>query len=312
MRILIGYDGSPAAKAALEELRNAGLPEKAEAYVLSVYPPILPLESLAPDGNVPSGYALAYRDAVANQKAALARSLADAQSAARKVRARFPGWKISSGASVDVPAHAILDKAESWKADLIVLGSRGWSEFGKLLLGSVADKVLNHASCPVRLSRPREGARRGPPSLLLAYDGSRHAQAMLAEVSRRAWPKGTRATLLAVSEFQLRMGDLSIAVSEALGYGRGKGPWPEMERKLMKAAGNLAAAGVEAKTAIMIGEPRRSLLDQAAKLKVDAIYMGSHGHTGLRRLMLGSVSAAVAAHAPCSVEVIHMPKAKRK
>lgn len=312
MRILIGHDGSPAADAALSDLRNAGLPKRAEALVLSACPPILPLEALAPAGLIPPGYEQAYADAVANQEAQVKRALAHAKAAAAKLHSAFPGWKIRAEAVSDAPAPALLDKAEAWQADLIVLGSRGWSEFGKLVLGSVADRVLNHASCPVRLARPRKGARGSAPNLLIAYDGSKHADATVAAVAKRAWPKGTKATLLAVSELQLRMGDIALALENALGSDGRKTPWPWMEARLAKAAAVLQTAGIKAETAVMIGEARRSLLAQAKRLKADTVFLGSHGYTGLRRIMLGSVSAAVAAHAPCSVEVIHLPGKRRK
>ena len=313
MKILIGHDGSPAADAALNDLRKAGLPARAEARVLSACPPFLPLEALAPNGVMPPGYERAYAEAFANHEGLVKASLAQAEAAARKLRALFPGWTIKAESVTDTPAHAILDKAEAWKADLIVIGSRGWNEFGKLVLGSVADRIVNHADCPVRLGRPRKGARAGSPTLLIAYDGSKHADAAIASVAARAWPKGTRALVLAVSEFQLRMGDLSLALTKALGHGGKTSPWPWMETRLAKAAKILATAGLNAETALLIGEPRHAILEQAKKSKADCVILGSHGYSGWRRVMLGSVSATVAAHAPCSVEVVHIPrKVKRK
>lgn len=314
MKILIGYDGSPAAKAALEDLRKAGLPAQAQVLVLSVCPPFLPLEALTPNAALPPGYERAYSEAVANHQKIVKTDLARAEGVARKLRADFPGWKTSAETATDTPAHALLDKAESWKADLMVIGSRGWSEFGKLILGSAADRVLNHAPCAVRLGRPRKGARGAAPHLLIAFDGSAHAEAAVSAVAARNWPKGTRVTVLAVSEFQLRMGDINDALAAALGRGaKAKAsPWPWMDGRLAKAEKRLAAAGLRAETALMIGEPRRAILDQAKRLKIDCIFLGSHGYTGLRRVMLGSVSAAVAAHAPCSVEVIHIGRKGRK
>lgn len=308
MKILIGHDGSPAAEAACEDLRRAGLPARAEVCVLSACPPFLPLEALAPNGIMPPGYERAYAEAYANHEALVKASLAQAQAAARKLRGAFPGWKITAETTTDTAAHALLDKAEAWKPGLIVIGSRGWSEIGKLILGSVADRVLNHAACPVRISRPRKGAHAAAPRLLVAYDGSKHADAAVAAVAARAWPAGTKVTVLAVSEFQLRMGDLSLALTKALGRPGQASPWPWMETRLAKVAKTLVATGLEADTALLIGEPRQAILEQAKRLKADCVFLGSHGYTGLRRVMLGSVSAAVAAHAPCSVEVIHLKR----
>jgi nucleotide-binding universal stress UspA family protein len=314
-KILIAFDGSQAAEAALQDLRRAGLPTIAQAKVLTVYPPILSLDALSPNGIVTASYAMAYRDALAHQKSELARALASAKSAARKLKSLFPGWKVTAQSVADVPAHALLDAAAEWRADLIAMGSKGWSGFGRLLIGSVADKVLNHAHCPVRLGRPKAERPSGPPRLLIAYDGSPFSDAAVKEAASRNWPKGTRATLLAVSELQMRMSDMPLALADALGGGKDKSPWPWVEAKLAKAADRLAAKGLEVRTEVVIGEPRDVLLKRAARLGATAIFLGSHGHTGLRRLMLGSVSSSVAAHAPCSVEVIHLQakgKGKRK
>lgn len=311
-KILIGHDGSPAADAALTDLRRAGLPARAEALVLSACPPFLPLEALAPNGIMPPGYERAYAEAFANHEALVKASLARAQAAVRKLRALFPGWKIAAESVTDAAAHAVLDRAEAWKADLIVIGSRGWNEFGKLLLGGTADRILNHAPCPVRLGRPRKGARAGAQRLLIAYDGSPYSDAAVASAAARAWPKGTRATVLVVSEFQLRMGDIGLAMAKALGREGSASPWPWMEARLAKAAKILSDAGLKAETALMVGEPRHAILGQAKRLKADCVILGSHGYTGWRRMMLGSVSASVAAHAPCSVEIIHLRKKGKK
>ena len=312
MKILIGYDGSPAASATLADLPKAGFPPKAHARVLIACPPLLPLDSLAPNGLVPDGYVRAYAQAVENQEANLKESLSKAKGATRILKSYFPGWKVEAMTVAESPAHAILETAEKWKADQIVIGCRGWNEFGKLLFGSVADNVMNHAACPVRLARPGT-ATKGAPNLLIAYDGSNFADAAVAAVAARHWPKGTKATILAVSEFQLRMGEIANALINSLGHGRNSSPWPWMDGKLAKAAKRLEAAGIRAETSLVIGEIRHTLLRNAKLLKADSIFVGSHGYTGLRRVMLGSVAAAVAAHAPCSVEVIHLrAKGKRK
>jgi nucleotide-binding universal stress UspA family protein len=149
-------------------------------------------------------------------------------------------------------------------------------------------------------------------NLLVAYDGSKHADAAVAAVADRSWPKGTRVTALAVSEFQLRIGDLSLVLTKALGRSGPASPWPWMEARLAKVAKTLEAAGLPTETALLIGEPRQAIVEQAKRLKSDCVFLGSHGYTGLRRVMLGSVSAAVAAHAPCSVEVIHLKRKGKK
>jgi nucleotide-binding universal stress UspA family protein len=84
------------------------------------------------------------------------------------------------------------------------------------------------------------------------------------------------------------------------------GAWPWMEQILAKAAARLEKAGLATSTALLPGEPREILLQEARSFKASALFMGSRGLSGFRRLLLGSVSSALAAHAPCTVEIIRI------
>ena len=63
---------------------------------------------------------------------------------------------------------------------------------------------------------------------------------------------------------------------------------------------------------LRVADPRKALLDEAKKMSADCIFAGSRGLSGLKRFLVGSVSTAVAAHAPCSVEAIHALPGIRK
>ncbi|HKP97289.1 MAG TPA: universal stress protein [Fibrobacteria bacterium] len=311
MKIVIGYDGSEAANRALKDLVNAGLPRLVQARIIQAVPPLLPLESLAPAGESVTWYAEAYKTAMADHKVVMDGAKAKSREAAALLEDLFPSWKVSARTLVDVPARAILDAAEAWKADLIVVGSTGWNAFSKLILGSVADNVIKHAHCTVRLGRRGAQSKSHPPRLLIAFDGSPYAEEAVRQIASRAWPEGTEAKVLAVSEFQLHLGDMAVALNRTLGLKHGRtSPWPGMEKKLARAAEQLARAGIRAATVMSIDEPRRGILAEARKMKADAIVMGTHGLSGLDRFFLGSVSASVAAHAPCTVEIARA-RAKR-
>ncbi len=305
MKIVIGYDGSNAANESLKNLANAGLPPGAQVRIVRAVVPLLPLESLAPVGDGITWYADAYKDAVANHEKTVAHAKMQAQDAVKLLKGMFPSWKITTVVTEEVPAKAILEAAEIWKADLIIVGSSGWNEITKVVIGSVADKVLSHAHCTVRLAKKGAGYKPHAPKLLIAFDGSAYALEAVRQISSRSWPKGTEARILAVSEFQLRMGDITLALAKTMGTKKGPAsPWPWMDMKLAKAVVTLQKAGIKADAALIIDEPRRAILSQARKFKADTIVMGTHGLTGLKRFLLGSVSASVAAHAPCTVEVV--------
>ena len=76
------------------------------------------------------------------------------------------------------------------------------------------------------------------------------------------------------------------------------------ELLLSKAAQQLEAAGMKTSSEVVEGDVRRAILDCAARWHPDIIILGSHGRTGLKRALYGSVSKAVVRHAPCAVEVV--------
>lgn len=92
------------------------------------------------------------------------------------------------------------------------------------------------------------------------------------------------------------------------------GYYPELKDALEKAkkwvegvAGKLREAGFRVSTAVEAGDARSVIVDSAAAWPADLIVVGAHGHKKLQRFLLGSVSEAVARHAPCSVEIVRAP-----
>ena len=81
----------------------------------------------------------------------------------------------------------------------------------------------------------------------------------------------------------------------------------EANALVAKAAGTLRSAGVNVTTAIVQGDPKSIILDDAKTWGADLIVLGSHGRKGLERFLVGSVSEAVLRHAHCSVEIVRLP-----
>jgi nucleotide-binding universal stress UspA family protein len=93
-----------------------------------------------------------------------------------------------------------------------------------------------------------------------------------------------------------------------------RGYYPELEDLLPQArevadrvAKTLSSAGFTVTTSVVTGDARSVILDDAAEWHADLIVLGSHGRKGLGRFFLGSVSEAVARHAPCSVQIVRIP-----
>jgi nucleotide-binding universal stress UspA family protein len=146
--------------------------------------------------------------------------------------------------------------------------------------------------------------------ILLAIDNSVSSRTATDEVARRPWPKGSSVVVL--TAYEMRLGPLAE-------------PWllPRDEEKILKAQREQAqelvdgaATKLRAKaksqltitTKVLQGPAERVILEEAERLRIDLIILGSHGHRGWERLILGAVAHSVVLHAPCSVEIVRRQK----
>ncbi|HLO00005.1 MAG TPA: universal stress protein [Pyrinomonadaceae bacterium] len=154
MRILIGVDGSPHSDAALEEVAQRPWPTGTEILVLHAFE--LPMAATPEIWAIPPDY---YE-----QLDRCARDQADSiiKAAVAKLQSVLGNAvEIKSKAVLGSARGVILDEAEVWKPDLIVVGSHGYPAWERLLLGSVSQAVVSHAKCSVevvRAPKPRQAA----------------------------------------------------------------------------------------------------------------------------------------------------------
>lgn len=304
MRLLIGYDGSECADAALNDLRWAGLPQDVEAVVLSaadVWLSTAPSESEAEQPPVSARVreVVATLRATARQVVAEARGMAE--QAAARLQKQFPTWKVQAEACADSPAWAILKKAEAWKPDLIVVGSHGQSAISGLLLGSVSQRVLIEASCSVRIARRRAREEAPEVRLVIGVDGSFGAEAAVHVVTKRVWPAGSSVCIVAAR-------DPALATALPPGFLQEEAPYdgPEawIDTVVEAAAERLRRAGLNVTTLISEGDPKQVLREEIAQWPADGLFVGACGLRGMESIVLGSVSTALAVRAPCSVEIV--------
>ena len=280
-KILIAYDGSACSDAALNDLSRAGLPSAVEAVVVTVaYVFLPPPEGEVPDDELVSpAVAAMVRPSQAHAEEAVKKALAVAERGAHRVKADFPGWAVRAEADGDSPAWALIKMAGSLGADLVVVGSHGHSSAGgRLILGSVSQRVLYEAPCSVRVARCSDERRAGPVRVVVGFNGSQDEAAVDA-VASRAWPEGSEARLI------IARGALK---PEAQGV----------------AAERLRAAGLTVSEVSREGNPAHVLIKEAEEWGADSIFVGTRDVHGFRHLLHGSVSSAVAARAQCSVEVV--------
>lgn len=286
MKILIAYDGSACGKAAIHDLKRAGLPEQCEVVVLSVaevwLPPLSSYEILGSEtaGTLSERKQLAYD--LANE-------------AAGRLRTLFPGWEVVAMADTGSPAGAVLDQADQFRPDLIVAGSHGFSALERITLGSVSQRIVNEAHCSVRVARGRiEEENETPVRILLAVDGSENAARAVEAVKGRRWPAGSEIKIITCVGPHLEKREPAVITGVT-------SPIAEMQEEIAR---GLRSVGLEVITRVSLEDPKRAIVDEAESWGADSIFIGSRGLGRVSRFFLGSVSTAVTARAHCSVEVI--------
>lgn len=311
MKVLIAYDGSAYADAALDDLPRAGLPRDGEALIVSISEGLV--KSTSPIADI-AGKALTSRRvtstiAVAKEQAVrlLAEARAFAGGARRRVVSYLPDWKVRTRIMEGSPARELLRKAETWKPDLIVVGSKGRSALGRFLLGSVSKKLAVESRSSVRVARRTvEKSQDAPLRIMIGVDGSPGAERAVRSVGGRVWPAGTEIRTVAVDDSvsPRRIARILPTAADII-----RSSNEEVAAKALQmaewTAEELRVIGLRVSVAIEQGEPQRILIEEAGKWDADCIFVGSRGldHPD-EKLGLGRVSTGLVTNATCSVEIV--------
>lgn len=148
MKILIATDGSEFSETAVEKIcqmiKNT---ENAELKIVSAYEQ--PIMIAAAPYAIPAGYNPILET---EMKEFATQTVSQAE---QKIRERFPDLKenLTTQILCGSPQQAIVEEAEKWSADLIIVGSHGYGFWERTLLGSVSNSIVNHAPCSVLVVR---------------------------------------------------------------------------------------------------------------------------------------------------------------
>ncbi|HKE58168.1 MAG TPA: universal stress protein [Pyrinomonadaceae bacterium] len=310
MRVLIGYDGSDCAEAALDDLQRAGLPKSAEALVVSVtelafpFPPPSTHEivELAREIHVPADLSRAY--ATASSASQEAQTLAER--AATRLRASFPSWTINAEGAVGSPASELIKRSDEFTPDLIIVGSHGRSKLESLVLGSVSQRVLSETNWSVRVARGRVEEPDTPVRIVVGVDSSPASKAAVHEVASRLWPQKSEVRLITAADrlTPTFLGGIIPPVGKIIDeINQTEDLW--LEEELEQLSRQFEQTELTISTEIVAGNPKRELINAAERWAADCIFVGSGNFSNrLERFVLGSVSQAVASRARCSVEVV--------
>ena len=291
MKVVIGYDGSKYADAALDDLRHAGLSRDTEVLIISVAEGVAPPPSSEMEEQAFASRRMA--SAVARTSSALAHAREFARLGGERIGSLFPEWEVSIEYLVGSPADMLMERAANWGARLIVVGSQGRSALGRLILGSVSRKIATEARCSVRVGRATVKKDDHAVRIIIGLDGSTCAEAAVDAVVARSWPAGVETRIVTATEpFHMYGETHAMQRSRVRVF---------QDAALMK----ISEAGLAVSSKVIEGDPKRALIDEADAWVANCIFVGSRGLSGaLQRFFLGSVSTGVVTNAPCSVEVV--------
>ncbi|HMB94382.1 MAG TPA: universal stress protein [Rhodothermales bacterium] len=196
------------------------------------------------------------------------------------------------------PSAVILDYAQEQDMDLIVMGTQGRRGVDRLLAGSVAEEVVRLSPCPVFTVRTGKDPvpRRAVRTILVPIDLSEHSRAALRYARDLAASYEAHLEVVHVIEEEV--------MPVVYGLDAVAPPTEQVHRQAAEALHNLIAEEVGAEqvaTTITVGHPAAEVLAYAKAHEVDLIVIATHGRTGLKHFLMGSVAEKVVRMAPCPV-----------
>lgn len=283
-KILCPTDFSPGSDHALRVAVRIANEAKAELVIAHAWylpPPAIPGDFAFPP--------YVIRDLIDDAQRGLDNAVKEAQSAG--------ATQVSSTLVSGVPWAEMTALLDAQAFDLCVLGTHGRTGLARVLLGSVAEKVIRHSRCSVLAVRP--GSASTPYThALVPTDFSDSARFALDQAAALVPPSGT-ITLLHVLEIPVAAsGEIQI---EGFARDLDKQAADALDREVARLRRHTTA---KINTVNRIGYPGVQTLGAIdADTTIDLVVMGSHGRTGIKRALLGSVAEKVVRHARCAVFV---------
>lgn len=292
MKILLATDGSETAHAATDFLMGMPLPEGSAVTVMTVLKRLLREDEVAA---LEAPQRRAYQE---TRETALAEAQALLDTEAQRLR--------SAGLATDTlicegsAAEEIVRQTGEGGYNLVTVGSHGTHGARDFLLGRVSDRVFEYAPCSVLIVKPASDQAVSDQHLrlLLAYDDSPPARAAVELCAALPLPANSKLRAITVLP-QIRM--FRQDVHQQLSW-----VWQEKREKAQMAlqwvSGEIEWKNIEVSTEVIESEEvAKAILDQARDFDSDLLVIGNKSKHAFERFLLGSVTAKVAHHAPCSV-----------
>ncbi|MPZ48716.1 MAG: hypothetical protein GEU75_05280 [Dehalococcoidia bacterium] len=296
LRVLWATDGSEAARSAATLLRQIVLPATRKLVVMTVAPHSF-LSGARPDP------AFLTKITPSARRKALTES---EQLAQREATVLDPpdGVEVEAVARWGNPIEEILRMARLMTTDLIVMGAKGHSNLALLLLGSVSQGVVQHATQPVMIGRPK-GDR--VDKVLVGYDGSPPAKKGVTFLDRLEFPADVELKLTYVIEpFAVPSGTpisyRKRAVEEA--HKINERQHRQAERALSTLENQMLEKGRRVTAEVLSGPAGSELEDSAKRFDADLIVVGSRKPSPARHYLLGSTAEKLVRNAGTSILIV--------
>lgn len=308
MNVLLAVDHSPESLAALELLQAVILPAGSTVFFLQVVEPRAWAKGTEGQHELQVGSILAAAEAQALEAAK--------QELKRLCQRRWTAKPTPTILVVGgIPGAEILAAIDKYGIDLVVVGTHGRTGLKRFLLGSVSEWVLAEAPCSVLIARKAWASRKQTQKglrVVFGTDGSPDAEWATRWFRQIRFPPLSRVTVCHVLEDHSSVGKelaarLGVAGKSALKHFSAKVLKDRVRaarRLLTTTASAMKRRGLRITKSLVHGHAADQLLKLVNRQKTDLLVLGSRGLTGLRRVLLGSVSRNVATHAPCSVLVV--------
>jgi nucleotide-binding universal stress UspA family protein/uncharacterized membrane protein YfcA len=267
-RFLVASDGSEFSAAAVREAIGMARKCGAEVHVMSLLATGVEHEALG--------------EAILKQEMETAQAHLDEIKGLADAAGVTCETHLIHGQTVD---REIVDLADRLKADVIVMGRRGRRGLARMMLGHATAQVIGQAHCNV-LVVPRAAKVEGR-HILLATDGSRFAEAAAITAASLGSFCKTRVTVA------------SITVPSHAPERKA-----EAEQAVQRVVEHMKSEGIAAEGTVLEGQPADVIAGLAREKGADLIVTGSHGRTGLERILLGSTSERILNETPCAVLVV--------
>ncbi|MDP2755485.1 MAG: universal stress protein [Nitrospirota bacterium] len=266
-KLLVATDGSVFSKSAVREAVNLAKICSGKLYVVSVVKTNLEYESVVPQ-------------IVEKEEEKMRQHLESVKDRASK---ESVDCEIISHRSEE-PYQDIVDEAAKNQANMIIMGTHGRTGLKRLMMGSVTAKVIGHAPCNV-LVVPLN-AKVECKNILIATDGSKYSEAAASQAIGIAKRCGGSLTVISVASSDAEILSAEDYVKEV----------SELAEKEGIKTDGLAVKGI----------PYEAIVDASKRKRADLIVVGSHGRTGLERLLMGSVTERVIGHSESAVLVVRV------